>query len=188
MKIFQYVLIAAIIWCVNSQIIDELDDLDDLEDIEESEDNDDVDGIEDIEGIEGINGVEDVDDIDDADDTDDIDDTNGIDSINGINGIEGVDVDGIDEIYDFQEKGDEKYNILALVPYNGKSHFDFAEVLFEELARRGHNITVVSHFPKKRPFKNYHDISMESDISDAVHNISMEEATSTLTIFELISK
>lgn len=80
----------------------------------------------------------------------------------------------------------ERYNILALVPYNGKSHFDFAEVLFEELARRGHNLTVVSHFPKKRPFPNYHDISMESPIADSVHNISIEEATSTLTILEVI--
>lgn len=131
------------------------------------------------------------DDIDD-DIEDEIEDDTGsdidVEEIYGINEIN--EVYGINESpeRDDDNHNDNKYNILALVPYNGKSHFLFAEVLFEELARRGHNVTVVSHFPRKKPLENYHDISMESPIADALHNISMEEATATLTIFEVMSR
>lgn len=52
------------------------------------------------------------------------------------------------------------YNILVLLPYSGISHFIVFEPLFKELARRGHNMTVVSHFPLKQPMDNYHDISL----------------------------
>ncbi|XP_008204964.1 UDP-glucuronosyltransferase 2C1 [Nasonia vitripennis] len=70
---------------------------------------------------------------------------------------------------------DGKLKILALMPYNGKSHFYFAQVLFEELAIRGHDVTVLSHFPRKTPLTNYRDISMTSEISKGVHGVSMED-------------
>lgn len=70
---------------------------------------------------------------------------------------------------------DGKLKILALMPHNGKSHFYFARVLFEELARRGHDVTVLSHFPRKMPLPNHRDISMTSEISKGVHGVSMED-------------
>lgn len=55
--------------------------------------------------------------------------------------------------------------ILGLFPHLGKSHFDVFEPLLKELAIKGHNVTVVSHFPLKTPLKNYEDISLNYGIS-----------------------
>ncbi|XP_066589868.1 UDP-glycosyltransferase UGT5-like [Prorops nasuta] len=38
------------------------------------------------------------------------------------------------------------YKILALAPYCGKSHWQVISPLLEELVRRGHDLTVVSHY------------------------------------------
>ncbi|XP_022207633.2 UDP-glucosyltransferase 2 [Nilaparvata lugens] len=51
-------------------------------------------------------------------------------------------------------------NILALVPVNSRSHFIVMEPLFKALASRGHQITVVSPFPQKKPLPNYTDIDI----------------------------
>ncbi|KOB77761.1 UDP-glycosyltransferase UGT44A2 [Operophtera brumata] len=51
-------------------------------------------------------------------------------------------------------------NILGVFPYEGKSHFFVFQPLLHELARRGHNLTVISHFPRQQPVDNYHDISL----------------------------
>lgn len=51
-------------------------------------------------------------------------------------------------------------NILGLFPYQGKSHFFVFEPYLQELARRNHNVTVISHFPQEKPVPNYHDISL----------------------------
>lgn len=50
--------------------------------------------------------------------------------------------------------------ILAVFSHLGKSHFDVFEPYLEELAARGHQITVISHFPRKRPTPNYKDIDL----------------------------
>ncbi|KAJ9582122.1 hypothetical protein L9F63_003536 [Diploptera punctata] len=50
--------------------------------------------------------------------------------------------------------------ILALFPYIGKSHFVVFEPYVKELATRGHQVVVVSHFPQKNPIKNLKDISL----------------------------
>lgn len=39
-----------------------------------------------------------------------------------------------------------------------KSHFSGFQPLFKELANRGHNVTVLSTFPLKKPLANYTDI------------------------------
>lgn len=54
------------------------------------------------------------------------------------------------------------YRILGLFPHPGRSHFNVFEPLLKALARKGHNVTVMSHFPQKSPLINYTDI----DISD----------------------
>lgn len=55
-------------------------------------------------------------------------------------------------------------NILGLFPYEGKSHFYVFEPFLKELARRGHSVTVVSHFPQKDAIKNYSDISLAGKV------------------------
>ncbi|KAI4462977.1 UDP-glucosyltransferase [Holotrichia oblita] len=54
----------------------------------------------------------------------------------------------------------ECYRILGIFPHSGKSHFDVFEPLFLQLAKRGHNVTVISYFPQKNPPPNYHDLSL----------------------------
>lgn len=60
----------------------------------------------------------------------------------------------------------DKLNILAIFGHLGKSHFDVFKPLLEELARRGHNITVASHFPRtdkaiaEEPLPTYKDIDL----------------------------
>ncbi|KAG7213732.1 hypothetical protein KM043_002966 [Ampulex compressa] len=66
----------------------------------------------------------------------------------------------------FVDDAKSKLRILAVFGHPGKSHFDFFKPLLVELARRGHELTVVSHFPRKDVEKskealpNYKDISL----------------------------
>lgn len=59
-----------------------------------------------------------------------------------------------------------KLKILGIFGHLGKSHFEVFKPLLEELARRGHEITVISYFPRsdnakaKEPLPNYKDISL----------------------------
>lgn len=50
--------------------------------------------------------------------------------------------------------------ILAIFPHFGASHWYSFRPLVEELAQRGHDVTVLSPFPRKTPLKNYRDISL----------------------------
>ncbi|XP_053608211.1 UDP-glucosyltransferase 2-like [Plodia interpunctella] len=51
-------------------------------------------------------------------------------------------------------------NILAVLPFEGKSHFIGFQPYLQELVRRGHNVTVISHFPDNFNKTHYHDISL----------------------------
>ena len=59
-----------------------------------------------------------------------------------------------------------KLKILGVFGHPGKSHFDVFKPLLEELARRGHELTVISYFPRtnnakvKEPLPNYKDVSL----------------------------
>ncbi|KAJ8731007.1 hypothetical protein PYW08_002420 [Mythimna loreyi] len=52
------------------------------------------------------------------------------------------------------------YKVLALLPYPGKSHHMVFEPVLDELARRGHHVTVVSFFPSTNPHANRRDVSL----------------------------
>lgn len=60
----------------------------------------------------------------------------------------------------------EKLKILAIFAHVGKSHFDVFRPILEQLARRGHDLTVISHFPRTEaaiaaePLPTYKDISL----------------------------
>ncbi|XP_031842459.1 UDP-glycosyltransferase UGT5 isoform X2 [Nomia melanderi] len=62
-----------------------------------------------------------------------------------------------------------KLKILGVFGHMGKSHFDIFKPLLEELARRGHDLTVISYFPRTEkaiatePLPNYKDISLLGD-------------------------
>ncbi|CAB0016301.1 unnamed protein product [Nesidiocoris tenuis] len=50
--------------------------------------------------------------------------------------------------------------ILGLFPHFGVTHWYVFRPLMEELARRGHQVTVVSPFPRESPTANYEDVSL----------------------------
>nr|QVG59853.1 UDP-glucuronosyltransferase [Nilaparvata lugens] len=51
--------------------------------------------------------------------------------------------------------------ILAIFPHNGKSHYDVFEPLMNALSKRGHEVHIISFFPKDDPHKNYTDVIIE---------------------------
>lgn len=62
--------------------------------------------------------------------------------------------------------GCNKIKILGIFPHPGKSHLDCFKPLFLELAAKGHDVTIIGHFPLENPIENYRDISLNgtSDI------------------------
>ncbi|CAK9820999.1 UDP-glucosyltransferase 2 [Anthophora plagiata] len=70
-----------------------------------------------------------------------------------------------------------KLNILAIFAHPGKSHFDVFKPLLEELARKGHDLTVISHFPRNEkakatePLPNYKDISLYTEKNGILVNV-----------------
>lgn len=84
----------------------------------------------------------------------------------------------------------ENYKILAIFPQQSRSHFVMYERLLKELAERGHEVDVVSHFPQKKPIpryllnKNrlqysllnsfrYNDLSVKGTVPILVNNMSL---------------
>ncbi|XP_049787183.1 UDP-glycosyltransferase UGT5-like [Schistocerca cancellata] len=59
--------------------------------------------------------------------------------------------------------GSQGANILAPIWFSAPSHFVMFDRLLSELAARGHNVTVLSYFPRKAPLHNYHDIALHRD-------------------------
>nr|XP_033334732.1 uncharacterized protein LOC117225344 [Megalopta genalis] len=64
------------------------------------------------------------------------------------------------------------YRILGLFPLNGKSHFMMFERLMKVLAKKGHQVDVVSTFPLKKPFRNYNDALVVSAPRQFINNIT----------------
>lgn len=52
------------------------------------------------------------------------------------------------------------YKILAILSNPGKSHFAVYEPLVKALAKRGHDITVLSYYPQKEHIERYTDVSL----------------------------
>ena len=64
--------------------------------------------------------------------------------------------------------------ILGIFPLNGKSHFVMCEQLMKTLAKKGHQVDVISHFPLKKPFPNYKDFSLDGTLPNVLNNITYE--------------
>lgn len=52
----------------------------------------------------------------------------------------------------------ESYKFLAILHFSSKSHFIVGSALVRGLIEKGHDVTVISPFPLKKPMKNYHDV------------------------------
>lgn len=54
------------------------------------------------------------------------------------------------------------YRILGIFPLHVRSHMMMFEQLIKGLARRGHQVDVISSFPQIKPYPNYTDIVIPS--------------------------
>ncbi|XP_015600388.1 UDP-glucuronosyltransferase 2A3 [Cephus cinctus] len=77
------------------------------------------------------------------------------------------------------------FKILVLVPYSGKSHWYVFRPILEELVKRGNDVTVVSNFPREKPLKNYHDISIAGPLTVSSHTKSMNVIGSRRPVEEM---
>jgi UDP:flavonoid glycosyltransferase YjiC (YdhE family) len=56
--------------------------------------------------------------------------------------------------------------ILGIFPFQARSHTFVATALMLELAKRGHEVTVISHNPYKEKVANYTEIVVKTTIFD----------------------
>lgn len=66
------------------------------------------------------------------------------------------------------------YKILCLFPHVAKSHFLMAEALMKGLAAKGHQVTMISHFPQQNPVPNYRDISLVGSMPEFVSQVPLD--------------
>lgn len=52
----------------------------------------------------------------------------------------------------------ESYKILGIFHTSSKSHYIAGSALMKGLAEKGHDVTVISPFPQKKPIKNFRDV------------------------------
>ncbi|KAL7293656.1 hypothetical protein TKK_0012735 [Trichogramma kaykai] len=67
------------------------------------------------------------------------------------------------------------YRILGVFPFAAKSHNILFESLMKGLAKRGHQVDVVTHFPLSKPPENYRDIiNLNGTMENLVNNFTIE--------------
>ncbi|XP_063385073.1 UDP-glucosyltransferase 2-like [Cydia fagiglandana] len=71
-------------------------------------------------------------------------------------------------------------NILGIFPYHGTSHFLVFRVYLLGLVNKGHNVTVISHFPEKNPPPNYHSISLAGTLEILKDDMPIEKSYKTI--------
>lgn len=62
--------------------------------------------------------------------------------------------------------------VLAVFPYNGHSHFVMVEPLMVALSKRGHHVTVISPFPRRKGGDG--DRYVDVDVSDALPPVTSQ--------------
>ncbi|XP_037904808.1 uncharacterized protein LOC119647761 [Hermetia illucens] len=81
------------------------------------------------------------------------------------------------------------YKILGVFPTMAKSHFIVGSALMKGLAEKGHDVSVISPFPLKKPLKNYRDIPTTTIVEvtkDLMNSVLDSRKKSTLESFTSI--
>lgn len=63
-------------------------------------------------------------------------------------------------------------NILVVMPLPTFSHMNAFLPIMKELANRGHNVTMVSPYPQKKPIPNFRDIVLR-DTKNTILSMSL---------------
>lgn len=74
------------------------------------------------------------------------------------------------------------YRILGVFPFNGKSHFMMFEQLMKILAKKGHQVDVISTFPLKKPYPNYTDLIVLPVSSSWINNLTFDEIQNSFSV------
>lgn len=79
--------------------------------------------------------------------------------------------------------------ILGIFPLSGRSHFTVGEQLMKILAKNGHQVDMISHYPQKKPVSNYNDLSLRGSITDWTNNMNYDrlQVLSTTSIIPEIT-
>uniref|UniRef100_A0A182QUR6 UDP-glycosyltransferases domain-containing protein n=1 Tax=Anopheles farauti TaxID=69004 RepID=A0A182QUR6_9DIPT len=82
----------------------------------------------------------------------------------------------------------ESAKIVCVFPTASKSHVLGVQALLKELAHRGHEVTMVSAFPLKKPPKNYRDVNVpiEDAFSSIMSDFMQGESRNMLKLFPKI--
>lgn len=56
--------------------------------------------------------------------------------------------------------------VLTIAPFSAKSHFAIANAISKTLHKAGHNVTMLSPFPLKKPLQNHTDISLAKTMEE----------------------
>ncbi len=67
-------------------------------------------------------------------------------------------------------------NILGVFCVNSRSHHSINQPLVRELAARGHNVTIISHFKSESRSPNYTEVLFDGDLMSFVDSIAVDEA------------
>lgn len=62
--------------------------------------------------------------------------------------------------------------VLTIAPFSAKSHFAIAQAIAKSLLKAGHEITMLSPFPLKKPVTNYTDVSVAKTMEEMEKGIS----------------
>lgn len=50
--------------------------------------------------------------------------------------------------------------VVSILPFGSNSHFVIGQSITKSLLKAGHEVTVISPYPLKKPLANYHDIDL----------------------------
>lgn len=71
-------------------------------------------------------------------------------------------------------------NILGIFPIGGRSHWLPYEGMMKALLNAGHNITVITSYPQKKPLPNWTDIDISSVEGTKINSLSMDVVSTVL--------
>lgn len=77
------------------------------------------------------------------------------------------------------------YSILAVLPIKSRSHHVFASAVLENLAQKGHNVTVFTLFPRLQNIPSYHEIDISHCFDINVNKFSNIEYMVNLGVYEI---
>ena len=81
----------------------------------------------------------------------------------------------------------ESARILGIFPVNGRSHATVGQELMKVLAKKGHQVDVINHYPLKEPVFNYKDLSLRGSLEDSTNNVNYSTIQSfSATSFKIL--